>query len=99
MIALVRQQGGTGISVVRLPGNPFRRREPGDEQPVHSAEQAQQGKADEGFDCLFIAMNKETSYTERTQEMLNDFVDLRLSSDGNELFGCSWDKKTKVNKA
>jgi len=44
---------------------------------------------------VFIAMDKETSYTERAQEILNDSVVLRLSSDGNELFGRSWNKKIK----
>ena len=44
---------------------------------------------------VFIAMDKETSYTERAQEILNDSVVLRLSPDGNELFGRSWNKKTK----
>ena len=47
---------------------------------------------------VFIAMDKETSYTERTQEILNDSVVLRLSPDGNELFGRSWNKKIKENK-
>lgn len=47
---------------------------------------------------VFIAMDKETSYTERAQELLNDSVVLRLSSDGNELFGRSWNKKTKEDK-
>ena len=40
-------------------------------------------------------MDKETSYTERVQEILNDSVVLRLSPDGNELFGHSWNKKIK----
>ncbi len=47
---------------------------------------------------VFIAMDKETSYTERAQEILNDSVVLRLSPDGNELFGRSWNKKTKEDK-
>ena len=42
---------------------------------------------------VFIAMDKETSYTHRTQEILDDSVVLRLSCDGNELFGRSWNKK------
>ena len=42
---------------------------------------------------IFIAMDKETSYTERAQEILNDSVILRLSPNGNELFGRSWNKK------
>ena len=47
---------------------------------------------------VFIAMDKEMSYTERAQEILNDSVVLRLSPDGNELFGRSWNKKTKEDK-
>lgn len=47
---------------------------------------------------VFIAMDKETSYTERAQEILNDSVVLRLSPDGNELFGRSWNKKAKEDK-
>ncbi len=47
---------------------------------------------------VFIAMDKETSYTERAQEILNDSVVLRLSPDGNELFGRSWNKKIKEDK-
>ncbi|MBQ9288620.1 MAG: DUF2326 domain-containing protein [Clostridia bacterium] len=47
---------------------------------------------------VFIAMDKETSYTERAREILNDSVVLRLSPDGNELFGRSWNKKTKEDK-
>ena len=47
---------------------------------------------------VFIAMDKETSYTERAQEILNDSVILRLSPDGNELFGCSWNKKIREDK-
>ena len=44
------------------------------------------------------AMDKETSYTERAQAILNDSVVLRLSPDGNELFGRSWNKKTKEDE-
>ena len=47
---------------------------------------------------VFIAMDKETSYTERAQAILNDSVVLRLSPDGNELFGRSWNKKTKEDE-
>ena len=44
---------------------------------------------------IFIAMDKETSYTERAQKILNDSAVLRLSPNGNELFGRSWNKKNK----
>jgi len=47
---------------------------------------------------VFIAMDKETSYTERAQEILTNSVVLRLSADGNELFGRSWNKKTAEDK-
>lgn len=43
---------------------------------------------------IFIAMDKETSYTERAQKILNDSAVLRLAPNGNELFGCSWNKRT-----
>ena len=47
---------------------------------------------------VFIAMDKEASYTERAQEILTDSVVLRLAADGNELFGRSWNKKTVEEK-
>lgn len=47
---------------------------------------------------VFIAMDKETSYTERAYEILNNSVVLRLSPDGNELFGRSWNKKIREDK-
>ena len=47
---------------------------------------------------VFIAIDKETSYSDRAQEILNDSAVLRLSADGNELFGRSWDKKNKEEK-
>lgn len=47
---------------------------------------------------VFIAMDKETSYTDRAQEILTDSVVLRLAADGNELFGRSWNKKTVEEK-
>ena len=47
---------------------------------------------------IFIALDKETSYTERTQKILYDSAVLRLSPDGNELFGRSWNKKIREDK-
>jgi len=44
---------------------------------------------------VFIAMDKESSYTERTQEILSESVVLRLSEGGNELFGRSWNTVDK----
>lgn len=44
---------------------------------------------------IFIAMDKETSYTHRAREILDESVVLQLSSDGNELFGRSWNIKAK----
>jgi len=41
---------------------------------------------------IFISLDKETSYSKRTQEILSDTEVLRLSSNGNELFGKSWNK-------
>ena len=42
---------------------------------------------------VFIAMDKDTSYSEKSQKILNDSAVLRLSPNGNELFGRSWNKK------
>ena len=47
---------------------------------------------------VFIAMDKETSHTKRAQGILNDYAVLRLSPNGNELFGRTWKKKTKDNE-
>ena len=47
---------------------------------------------------VFIAMDKETSYTPRARELLDGSVVLHLSSDGNELFGRSWNIKPKEDK-
>lgn len=47
---------------------------------------------------VFIALDKETSYTEKTQQILSESVVLRLSPNGNELFGRSWNKKIKEDE-
>lgn len=39
---------------------------------------------------IFIAIDKQGSYTERTSVILEDSVILKLSPNGNELFGRSW---------
>ena len=47
---------------------------------------------------VFIAIDKQNSYTQRASELLEHSVVLRLSSDGKELFGRSWnviDTKTE----
>lgn len=41
---------------------------------------------------VFIALDKEESYTPRTQELLERSKVLQLSSGGNELFGRSWNE-------
>lgn len=41
---------------------------------------------------VFIAMDKPSSYTKRTEQLLNETAVLRLSRGGNELFGRSWNK-------
>lgn len=42
---------------------------------------------------IFIALDKVSSYSERSQEILNKNAVLRMGSGGNELFGRSWSKK------
>lgn len=42
---------------------------------------------------IFIALDKDDSYTEKTAKILNDTAVLRLSGEGNELFGRSWNIK------
>ena len=42
---------------------------------------------------IFIALDKSSSYTERTQGLLEDSAVLRLSNNGHELFGWSWGDK------
>lgn len=42
---------------------------------------------------IFIALDKMSSYSERSQEILNENAVLRLGSGENELFGRSWSKK------
>ncbi len=41
---------------------------------------------------IFIAIDKEESYTPKTQELLDKSKVLQLSSEGNELFGRSWNE-------
>lgn len=45
---------------------------------------------------VFIALDKGGSYTRRTEEILDQTAVLRLSDNGNELFGRSWNVKTSV---
>lgn len=47
---------------------------------------------------VFIAFDKEQSYSEQTGKILNDTAVLRLDEGGNELFGYSWAKKKKPKK-
>jgi hypothetical protein len=42
---------------------------------------------------VFIALDKDDSYTERTSVILNETAVLQLSGDGNQLFGRSWNNK------
>lgn len=42
---------------------------------------------------IFIAFDKEQSYTEKTSKILNQTAVLRLNEGGDELFGWSWAKK------
>lgn len=44
---------------------------------------------------VFVTLDKERSYTPRTQHIMNSAVVLRLDRDGNELFGWSWNQKGK----
>lgn len=41
---------------------------------------------------IFIALDKESSYTTKSQEILNKTKVLELSKNGNELFGRSWNE-------
>ncbi len=41
---------------------------------------------------VFIALDKGSSYTTKSQTFLNESKVLDLSANGNELFGCSWNK-------
>ena len=47
---------------------------------------------------VFIALDKSSSYSRRSQEILNDKRVLELGTDGNELFGKSWSKKLSTMK-
>jgi hypothetical protein len=42
---------------------------------------------------VFIALDKQGSFSERAQQILNDTVVLRLSMDGNQLYGRPWNIK------
>ena len=42
---------------------------------------------------IFITLDKESSYSPHSQEILNETVVLQLSENGNELFGRSWNEK------
>lgn len=42
---------------------------------------------------IFIALDKASSYTKTATDILNGTAVLRLSNNGNELFGCSWNDK------
>lgn len=44
---------------------------------------------------IFIAIDKETSYTDKTKEIIDAQEVIRLSSGGNELFGYSFSKRRK----
>jgi len=44
---------------------------------------------------IFIALDKASSYSQRTQEILEQSAVLRLSDNRNELFGRSWNTKTE----
>lgn len=42
---------------------------------------------------IFISFDKENSYCDDTRKILNDTAVLYLNEGGDELFGCSWNKK------
>lgn len=46
---------------------------------------------------VFIALDKEQAYSQKTGQILNDSAVLRLNEGGDELFGYSWAKKRKAN--
>ncbi|HEM3692079.1 TPA: DUF2326 domain-containing protein [Streptococcus suis] len=41
---------------------------------------------------VFLAFDKASSYSPETNQLLSENTVLRLSSDGNELYGISWNK-------
>jgi hypothetical protein len=47
---------------------------------------------------VIIALDKEDSYTEKTQQLLRKSEILRLYPDGGELFGWSWNTEKIINK-
>ena len=44
---------------------------------------------------VFIAFDRASSYTTKTQEIIDDNCVIKLSNNGNELFGKSWNDKNK----
>jgi len=42
---------------------------------------------------IFIALDKVSSYSQRTQNILEKSAVIHLSDNGNELFGRSWNEK------
>ena len=44
---------------------------------------------------IFIAFDRASSYTTKTQEIIDDNCVIKLSNNGNELFGKSWNDKNK----
>ncbi|MFA1311881.1 DUF2326 domain-containing protein, partial [Streptococcus dysgalactiae] len=41
---------------------------------------------------VFLAFDKASSYSPEANKLLSENIVLRLSSDGNELYGISWNK-------
>ena len=48
---------------------------------------------------IFIALDKKSSYTQQTQDVVSKNTILRLSPNGNELFGRSWNEKKEDAKS
>ena len=46
---------------------------------------------------VFIALDKQDSYTETTAALLEQYAKIKLCPNGGELFGYSWGKKHKSN--
>lgn len=42
---------------------------------------------------IFIAFDKEISYSDSTRKILNHTAVLYLNEGSDEIFGCSWNKK------
>ena len=47
---------------------------------------------------IFIAIDKESSYSDETKRIIHENEVLRLSSGGNELYGYDFSKKKEINK-